>query len=74
MSVNDVWIRLIAFYLLCGGKEGRGREGGGGGRGGGGFGDVLPIFITSRLFGCALDFLVLFCFVFVFWMENSCDM
>lgn len=62
MSVNDVWICLIAFYLLCGGKEG------GAGRGGGGSGDVLPIFISSCLFGCALGF------YFPLWLEIAVKM
>lgn len=69
MSVNDVWICLIAFYLLSGGKAG------GAGQGGEvvvGLGDVLPVFISSCLFGCALGF-YFFIFLFLFLVGNSCE-
>lgn len=69
MSVNDVWICLIAFYLLSGGKAG------GAGQGGEvvvGLGDVLPVFISSCLFGCALGFFLFY--FFCSWLEIAVKM
>lgn len=39
------FLSLLSTYYAAGGKGG-----------GAGFGDVLPTFISSCLFGCALDF------------------
>lgn len=58
---------LSHCFLLIMRRDG-GREGGRGGRGGAGFDDVLPIFISSCLFGCAPGF------YFCLWLEITVKM
>lgn len=55
------FVSLLSTYYAAGG-------GGGAGRGGGWHGDVLPIFISSCLFGCALGF------YFSLWLEIAVKM
>lgn len=59
------FVSLLSTYYAVGRRE-EGREGGWD-REVVGFGNVLPIFISSCLFGCALGFL------FFFMVQNTCE-
>lgn len=52
------FVSLLSTYYAAGRREGGEVVG---------FGNMLPIFISSCLFGCALGFL------FLFMVENNCE-